>query len=54
MADFLLQVGINTSQSFTQMQKDIRQLVSDLNKTPPKIKIDIDETNLDKKHNSFR
>lgn len=54
MADFLLQVGINTSQSFTQMQKDIRQLVSDLNKTPPKIKIDIDETDLDKKLNSVR
>ena len=45
MADFLLSVGVDVGLSYEQMKKDISNLVSDLNKTPPKIKVafDIDQ-----------
>lgn len=45
MADFLLSVGVDVELSYEQMKKDISNLVSDLNKTPPKIKVafDIDQ-----------
>ena len=46
MADFLLSVGVDTELSYTQMQNDITNLVNDLNKNPPKIKVafDIDKS----------
>lgn len=45
MADFLLSVGVDVGLSYTEMQKDISKLVSQLNSNPPKIKVafDIDE-----------
>lgn len=48
MADFLLSVGVDVGLSYTEMQKDISKLVSQLNSNPPKIKVglDIDNTTL--------
>ena len=45
MADFLLSVGVDVGLSYTEMQKDISKLVSQLNSNPPKIKVafDIDD-----------
>jgi len=52
MADFLLSVGVDVGLSYDQMQKDISNLVSQLNSNPPKIKVglDIDNTSIE----SFR
>ena len=45
MADFLLSVGVDVGLSYDQMQKDISNLVSQLNNNPPKIKIGVDIDN---------
>lgn len=45
MADFLLSVGVDVGLSYTQMQKDISTLVSQLNSNPPKIKVALDLDN---------
>lgn len=42
MADFLLSVGVDVGLSYDQMQKDISNLVSQLNSNPPKIKVELD------------
>ena len=42
MADFLLSVGVDVGLSYEQMQKDISNLVSQLNSNPPKIKVGLD------------
>lgn len=45
MADFLLSVGVDVGLSYDQMQKDISNLVSQLNNNPPKIKVGLDIDN---------
>lgn len=45
MADFLLSVGVDVGLSYDQMQKDISNLVSQLNNNPPKIKVSLDIDN---------
>ena len=45
MADFLLSVGVDVVLSYDQMQKDISNLVSQLNSNPPKIKVGLDIDN---------
>ena len=42
MADFLLSVGVDVGLSYDQMQKDISNLVSQLNSNPPKIKVGLE------------
>lgn len=42
MADFLLTVGVDVGLSYDQMQKDISNLVSQLNSNPPKIKVGLE------------
>lgn len=42
MADFLLSVGVDVGLSYDQMQKDISNLVSQLNSNPPRIRVDLD------------
>ena len=42
MADFLLSVGVDVGLSYDQMQKDISNLVSQLNSKPPQIKVGLE------------
>ena len=42
MADFLLSVGVDVGLSYEQMQKDISNLVSQLNSKPPQIKVGLE------------
>lgn len=46
MADILLTVGVDTSQSYSEFQSGITSMVSKINSNPPKIKVtfDIDKT----------
>ena len=55
MADFLLSVGVDVGLSYTEMQKDISKLVSQLNSNPPKIKVafDIDNTTISNLRNQI-
>ena len=46
MADFLLSVGIDVGLSYSQMQKDISSLVSQLNSNPIKIKAELDKASV--------
>lgn len=42
MADFLLSVGADVGLSYKQMKEDITNLISKINESPPKIKVEFD------------